>query len=1336
MSRARKWTLILLGFLAVVIVALGVAAWFIVRSPWFHEKVRTRIVAEVEKATGGRAELGAFRFDYHTLTAHVDRFVLHGKEAADRAPLFRTEHLAVGITIVSALRRDIYVASIDIDRPEVNIYIAEDGSNNIPAPKIRRGPSRTATEQLIRLAARRVALRNGYVQVDDRKVPVDVRAERVQLALDYQFPPVPGGDARYTGRFTTDPVWVHTEGIEPLALQSSVAVTLEKNRVLIDDARLRMKDSNIQARGTIEDLRKPRVQFLFGADVAVADVGQQLHLPIVHTGRARASGKLSLGDQLPFSLSATVHGTGLAYHRGRVDIRGAVMNGEVRLLDKELEVDGLHLQALGGDYRGKVVMHDFRRFTITGQASGMPVARLAEMEGTKLAWNGTANGPVDVVGSIEHGSLRGVKVNGRVVVTPAEGAVPVQGTIELAYDQRNDLLSLGQTQLSTPVTQISATGTLGQTLNLRVVTKDLNDILPLIGIVAAKPPESLPVTLKNGSAQFEGTVTGKTSDPVVAGKLLVTGFEFEKRYFDRLSADVTVQRNGINVRNLALAQNGMRLEGQGDIATTDFKPLDSSPITARLALRHGELSRLVAETGATIPVKGTVEADAIVSGTYGNPEASATITASQVSAWEERFDRARAQVRYTDGAIEIVSSVVELGPARLNLTGIYKHPSGDWNDGELRFDLAGTGLTLAQSGTIRKMRPGLEGNVKLKASGTVRAAKTGSLLTSLNGTLEVAALSVSGKPTGNFTLTAATKGDELAVRISGDLRGSAIDGGGEFRLARDYPGKARLKFSPITLATINDLIPGERKLLPVEGRLEGSAAIAGPVLKPEDLKGRIEITRLEIGPSPNDRIKTPAQRAELTVQNVAPVVLDVDGRAIRVRSLVLAGQGTQLEAAGAFAYQGKTPWDLRISGTLNLAALRTFNSDILASGGSVIEATVRGSADKPVLTGRLELKNASLYIEDVPNGVDNANGVIIFDANRATIEKLTAQTGGGNVAVTGFVGFGGDEMIYRLQAKLDRVRVRYPEGVSTTVNANLALGGTTTRSLLSGPVTIIRLGFNPRTDVGSLLAESARPGPPPAAGNPFLQGMLFDVRIETSPNVEFQTSYTRDIQGEADLRLRGSPARPVLLGRVNVSQGEINFFGNKYTISHGEISFFNPAKIEPVLNLDLESRVRGVVVTLHFAGPVSKMNVSYRSDPPLASQDIVALLAVGRAPDTASIASGQTVSNPSVLQAGTNSLLGQALAAPVSSRLQRFFGVSRLKIDPQLTTLENTPQARLTIEQQISTDITLTYITNLANAQQQIVRLEWNMNKNWSVVAVREENGLFGIDFLYRKRFK
>ena len=51
-----------------------------------------------------------------------------------------------------------------------------------------------------------------------------------------------------------------------------------------------------------------------------------------------------------------------------------------------------------------------------------------------------------------------------------------------------------------------------------------------------------------------------------------------------------------------------------------------------------------------------------------------------------------------------------------------------------------------------------------------------------------------------------------------------------------------------------------------------------------------------------------------------------------------------------------------------------------------MNATVRGSLRDPQMNGRLEFANASLYMNDVPNGVDNASGAILFDRNRATIE--------------------------------------------------------------------------------------------------------------------------------------------------------------------------------------------------------------------------------------------------------------------------------------------------------------------------------------------------------------
>jgi translocation and assembly module TamB len=219
--------------------------------------------------------------------------------------------------------------------------------------------------------------------------------------------------------------------------------------------------------------------------------------------------------------------------------------------------------------------------------------------------------------------------------------------------------------------------------------------------------------------------------------------------------------------------------------------------------------------------------------------------------------------------------------------------------------------------------------------------------------------------------------------------------------------------------------------------------------------------------------------------------------------------------------------------------------------------------------------------------------------------------------------------------------------------------------------------------------------------------------------------------------LQGTPYNPVLLGRINITEGGINFFGTKFTINQGSITFANPVRLEPVLNLDLETKVQGIDVILTVSGPVNKLNVTPRSDPPLQYSEVVSLLTTGSVPSSApTLSTQQNTPTQNFSQLGASALLGQVVANPVSGRLQRFFGVSNVKINPQFTGVENNPQARLTVEQQVTRNITFTYITNLASSNQQIVRVEWALNKSWSLIALRDENGLFGIDFLYKKSFK
>jgi translocation and assembly module TamB len=153
-------------------------------------------------------------------------------------------------------------------------------------------------------------------------------------------------------------------------------------------------------------------------------------------------------------------------------------------------------------------------------------------------------------------------------------------------------------------------------------------------------------------------------------------------------------------------------------------------------------------------------------------------------------------------------------------------------------------------------------------------------------------------------------------------------------------------------------------------------------------------------------------------------------------------------------------------------------------------------------------------------------------------------------------------------------------------------------------------------------------------------------------------------------------------------------------------------------------------ISIGLHGTAEKLNTTYRSDPPLPTADVFALLAFGRTTDQAYTAPQSNA----YTESASSAVLGSALNAAVSSRVQKLFGASRIKIDPEVGGAGNNPNARLTVEQQVSGNITLTYITNLAQSAQQVIEFQYNVNRNVSIVGERDEYGVVGFEVQVRQR--
>jgi translocation and assembly module TamB len=299
-------------------------------------------------------------------------------------------------------------------------------------------------------------------------------------------------------------------------------------------------------------------------------------------------------------------------------------------------------------------------------------------------------------------------------------------------------------------------------------------------------------------------------------------------------------------------------------------------------------------------------------------------------------------------------------------------------------------------------------------------------------------------------------------------------------------------------------------------------------------------------------------------------------------------------------------------------------------------------------------------------------------------------------------------------------------------NAELRWAGTSAASVLSGDITVTKLVVTPGFDFGASLARSAQSSALPQT-NPLLNRIRMDVHIVTTPELQMQTAVVR-ISGDADLHLRGTAAKPVLLGRADVTEGEVTLSGTKYHMERGDITFTNPVTTTPVLDLQASTRVRDYDITVNLNGSIDKLILTYHSEPPLPVADIISLLALGQTQQQ-SAQLQQSGGSPFAQQA-SSAILAEALNSAISNRSRSLFGISHIRIDPQGLNTETSPTTTspaVTIEQQVKDNLTVTYTTNVSQTSQQIIQVEYNLTRNFSLFALRDYNGVISFELRIRQ---
>jgi translocation and assembly module TamB len=1355
---SRRWWKYLLAFVALIFLCLASLLLYTTTNS-FQSLVRRRLVAELERISGGHAQIGSLHTIPFRLQFEVRDITVHGRESASDVPLAHADGIVARLKITSLLRSELAFQELILDQPVIHLAFYPDGTTNFPKRAATiTGP--TSIEQLFSLSINRLELRHGHLLWDDRTIPLNLAARDAWLQMDYSYL-----HASYNGRLLLGLVDTKLLDSRPFAWMSSADFTLSSDAAEITSLKWNSGHSNFSATGHIANFRRPHLQAAYDAHLDLTEAAAISRRPDLRAGLLELKGEGTWSpDQ--FASNGLLTLRDLIFQDDQISISKAALTTGYSATDQQLKLSKIQGRIFSGSFTGDAELNEwlapdqhlsaaarkkFETATISAAPplngaltikpkplaiqSALIVLHLHDLsaEDLALALNAHSHPLPDfhlaslASGTIEarwKGTRRDAEVQFALDATPPAHPkqLPLTAHAVGTYYAASDTLDLPQFTLATPTSHIQASGNLSSTsaLHLSVSTSSLIDWLPFVA--AVRGPALFPVVL-NGRATFNGNLSGEFSSPQLAGNLQVDNFDVNvpatatthplQTHWDSLSTSLQLSFHSIALHSGTLRRDDTSTDFDASATLDHGHFTHASEFTLHANIQSTDLAALQALAGYNYPITGTADLVVQAAGTESDPHGDGQIHLNHASAYGEPIQQFDSDFHFARG--ELALDNIHLFHDDSIFTG-----SAAYNPATRAFqlDVAGNNLDLARVRQIPPNRLSLEGRAdfNLKASGTPEAPV-------INSNIHIRNLTLDHELAGDLDLQASTQGDTLQLIGNSHLQRGSLQIDGNIRLRGGYPADLSFRMDQLDLDSFWHAYLGAQ--LSGHSAVAGSLQLHGPLLHASrwTLDGNLSALSLDL--------------EHVQLHNQDPVRFILADESINIQQLHMLGEGTDLTVHGSLQLSGTRTLDLAADGRLDLKLLSGFDPDLAASGLVTMNMTVAGSLTDPFPQGRLQFTNGSLSYATMPSGLSELNGSLIFTRDRAHIETLAARTGGGTLAFQGDATYLNHQLNFNLTASSKDVRLRYPPGVSSTANADLHWVGTRSASTVSGEITINKIAVTPGFDFSSYL-DRGRQGSPITVANSPLNNIKLDIHVQTAPELQMRTAIAR-LSGDADLRLRGSVARPAVFGRVDVLEGQATFHGTRYTLDRGDITFTNPVSIDPQLNLQASTHVRNYDLNITVTGsPDRGLNLNYRSEPPLPKSDIIALLALGRTGDESSQLqqqSGQTAFSDQA----TALILSQALNTTVSSRFERLFGASNIKIDPQGLTSETNPVSngpQITIEQEFANNISLTYSTNVSQSSQQIIQGEYYFNRNLSVVGTRDQNGVVSFDLRVRRRKK
>jgi translocation and assembly module TamB len=1307
-KKIAGWTLA--GLLALMVLA-AVGGYFYLQSGSFQEFAIRKIIAQVDQSTGGRAEIRAFDFDLRSLTAHLYGIVVHGKESPDAPPLLAVDKLTVGLKILSVIPRQVSLSELLIEHPVVHMQVDRSGNSNIPDAPPQPAES---SSNVFDLAVGHFGLSNGEVNYNDRKTPLV--ADLHDLRTDVKFETLA---RRYSGSIAYDNGHLRYDKYAPKTHSFNASFTATPSRFELKSAAISVASSTIKLVGDVTDYSAPTAQGTYNIALHAQDFAD-LAPEQKTSGDIALKGNFHYQDSSdkPFLKSIEIDGDARSevlasvISGRRIEVRN--FHGQYEVANGSLRAKNIRTEMLGGSITGNL---DVDHLDTTPSSHLQASVRGISLNAAQHSFVGTELKPVSISGRLDgtadaswSGSISNIRARVDAVLRSAEARstqrdagktsarnIPVDGAIHALYDGRTNVLTLHQTSLHIPAASLTAEGQVSNHSRLQIQAQSSN-LQQLVDLASAFRPAQAGEPLVGGSATVNATVKGSMQKPEVSAQMNAQNLQVQGSEWKSANLSLQADPSRIIISNgtLVNAHRGMA-SFDATVALGNWSYLPSSPIQAHVSVRQMQVADLQHLAKLQYPVSGEVAANIFVIGSENDPRGSGTIEVADARAYDEPLKSLKLTFHGDKGSIVSDAHLAtDAGSLDANLSYTLQTRT-------YKLHLAAPAIVLQKLHAVQQKNLGVQGTVTVAANGEGTIDNP-----QLTASIKLPKLQVQDKSILGISADLRVANKRADLSIDSQVAQATIRARGHVDLAGDYQTDASIDTSAVPLegllAAFSNRVPDG-----FSGQTELHATLKGPLKNKDLLEAHLVIPTLT------------ASYQSLQIGAASPIRADYAKSVITLQPSEIRGTDTSLRVQGSVPFGGTSVPTLTASGSLDAKIFRIFSPDLRSSGTIALDVRATGSAASPQVSGQIHLQNIAFATDAAPLGIDKLNGTLDLNNERVQISNLTAQVGGGNISI-------GGSMVYRpspqfnIALKANSVRLRYPDGLRYVLDGNLAWTGNMSASILQGRVLVDSLSFTPDFDLASFGDQFSGNAAVPAVPG-FADTIRMQIAVQSKENLS-ATSSQISLEGSAALNVTGTAANPVITGRTDLTSGELFYRNVRYQLQRGIITLADPNETRPNLDVSVSTTIEQYNLTLNLRGPFDSLTTSYSSDPPLATADIINL-----------IARGKTSSELAAQSQSTDSMIASQALSQVGGSLQKLAGISSLEIDPSAGGNSQNPSTRVGIQQRVTKNFLFTFSTDVSQPGEEIVQGDYQINKRWSVSVARDQLGGVTVDGRFHTKF-